>query len=212
MFSVHIILIHFDKHSLDLGRDTWLAPVGFKRSISGPRPKKVVHHWPYMYLWCHLWIHLSSYLYINTSVHPPYPESVVGSAAYLDTPFPGDRHRWPAGTAVGNNPPGYLDPFVGESSCLWSKWSISVAVDSDDDFRFRSGVKIPTLAAPGASEWHDNGLAFWWSAPVDVARRPLLGEGTLGQNATLDRLWRISPRVNWVDTPRDLGEQDGSSR
>ena len=28
----------------DFGRDTCLAPEGFKRSISGPQPKKVVHH------------------------------------------------------------------------------------------------------------------------------------------------------------------------
>src|SRR6218665_1209228 len=44
-FTVHIIFIHFDKHSSDLGLDTCLAPEGFNRSISGPRPKKVVHHW-----------------------------------------------------------------------------------------------------------------------------------------------------------------------
>src|SRR6218665_2128961 len=43
-FTVHIIFIHFDKHSPDQGCDTCLAPEGFKRSISGPRPKKVVHH------------------------------------------------------------------------------------------------------------------------------------------------------------------------
>jgi len=40
-----IILINFYKHSCSLGRDTCLAPEGFKRSICGPRPKKVVHHW-----------------------------------------------------------------------------------------------------------------------------------------------------------------------
>src|SRR6218665_1485809 len=43
-FTVHIIFINFDRHSLDLGRGICLAPEGFKRSISGPRPKKVVHH------------------------------------------------------------------------------------------------------------------------------------------------------------------------
>src|SRR6218665_1314059 len=40
-FTVHIILINFDKHSLDLGRDTCLAPERLKRSISGPRPKRL---------------------------------------------------------------------------------------------------------------------------------------------------------------------------
>ena len=44
-FTVHIIFLNFDKHSSELGCDTCLAPKGFKRSISGPRPKKVVHHW-----------------------------------------------------------------------------------------------------------------------------------------------------------------------
>src|SRR6218665_1267833 len=39
-----IILINFYKHSCSLGRDTCLAPEGFKRSICGPRPKKAVHH------------------------------------------------------------------------------------------------------------------------------------------------------------------------
>jgi len=43
-FTVHMIFIHFDKHSSDLGLDTCLATEGFKRSISGPRPKMVVHH------------------------------------------------------------------------------------------------------------------------------------------------------------------------
>jgi len=43
-FTVHIIFVHFDKHSSDLGLDTCLAPEGFKRWISGPRPEKVVHH------------------------------------------------------------------------------------------------------------------------------------------------------------------------
>ena len=40
-FTVHIISIHFDKHSSDLGRDTCLAPEEFMRSISGPWPKKL---------------------------------------------------------------------------------------------------------------------------------------------------------------------------
>jgi len=37
------IFIYFDKQSPDLVRDTCLAPKEFKRSISSPRPKKVVH-------------------------------------------------------------------------------------------------------------------------------------------------------------------------
>src|SRR6218665_1336805 len=45
VFTVHITFINFDKHSPDLGRYTCLAPERFKRSICGPRPKKVVHHW-----------------------------------------------------------------------------------------------------------------------------------------------------------------------
>src|SRR6218665_2383070 len=44
-FTVHIIFINFDNHSPDFGRETCLAPEGFKRSFSGPWPKKVVHHW-----------------------------------------------------------------------------------------------------------------------------------------------------------------------
>ena len=44
-FTVHIVFINFDNHSPDLGRETCLAPEGFKRSFSGPWPKKVVHHW-----------------------------------------------------------------------------------------------------------------------------------------------------------------------
>jgi len=36
-------------HSLDISynfyRHTCLAPEAIKKSISGPRPKKVVHHW-----------------------------------------------------------------------------------------------------------------------------------------------------------------------
>src|SRR6218665_367600 len=44
VFTVHITFIYFDKHSPDLGRYTCLAPERFKRSICGPRPKKVVHH------------------------------------------------------------------------------------------------------------------------------------------------------------------------
>src|SRR6218665_728890 len=43
-FKVNIIFINVDDHSPDLGRDTCLASEGFQRSISGPRPKKVVHH------------------------------------------------------------------------------------------------------------------------------------------------------------------------
>src|SRR6218665_1432197 len=42
-FTVHIILKICYKHSRDLRRDTCLAPEGFKRSICGPRLKKVVH-------------------------------------------------------------------------------------------------------------------------------------------------------------------------
>jgi len=44
VFTVHITFINFDKHWPDLGRYTCLAPERFKRSICGPRPKKVVHH------------------------------------------------------------------------------------------------------------------------------------------------------------------------
>ena len=47
--TVHIIFITFDKHSPDLGRDTCLAPEGFKRLFNGPRPEKFVHHW-YIYI------------------------------------------------------------------------------------------------------------------------------------------------------------------
>ena len=43
-FTMRIIFIYFDKHSPNLGRDTCLAPEEFQRSISGPWPKKVVHH------------------------------------------------------------------------------------------------------------------------------------------------------------------------
>jgi len=32
-------------HLNELYRHTCLAPEGIKKSISGPRPKKVVHHW-----------------------------------------------------------------------------------------------------------------------------------------------------------------------
>jgi len=43
---MHISFIYFDKHSPNLGHDTCfcLAPEEFQRSISGPWPKKVVHH------------------------------------------------------------------------------------------------------------------------------------------------------------------------
>jgi len=44
-FTVHIILVNFNKHTPDLVRDTCLALEGVKRSISGPWLKKVVHHW-----------------------------------------------------------------------------------------------------------------------------------------------------------------------
>jgi len=48
-FTVNIIFINFDKHSLDaaykLYRHTCLAPEEIKKLISGPRPEKVVHHW-----------------------------------------------------------------------------------------------------------------------------------------------------------------------
>src|SRR6218665_1961510 len=44
---LNIIFIHFDMHSLDVSYNyghTCLAPEGIRTSISGPRPKKVVHH------------------------------------------------------------------------------------------------------------------------------------------------------------------------
>src|SRR6218665_950185 len=47
-FTVHIIFINFEKLSPNLRRetrDTCLAPECFERSIRGPWPKKVVHHW-----------------------------------------------------------------------------------------------------------------------------------------------------------------------
>src|SRR6218665_800958 len=48
-FTVNIIFIyiHFDIHSFDVNyyRHTYLAPERIKKSISGPRPKKIVHHW-----------------------------------------------------------------------------------------------------------------------------------------------------------------------
>jgi len=49
-FTVTISFINFDKHLFDsctcmLYRLTWLAPEKIKKSISGPRTKKVVHHW-----------------------------------------------------------------------------------------------------------------------------------------------------------------------
>jgi len=45
--TVNIIFIHFDMHSFDISyyRHTCLAPEEIKKSISGPQPKKVVHHW-----------------------------------------------------------------------------------------------------------------------------------------------------------------------
>jgi len=46
-FTLNIIFINFDKHSFDtckLYRHTCLAPEAIKKSISGPRQKKVVHH------------------------------------------------------------------------------------------------------------------------------------------------------------------------
>jgi len=46
-FTVSIIFINFDKHSFKCNtcRHTCLAPEEIKKLISGPRPKKVVHHW-----------------------------------------------------------------------------------------------------------------------------------------------------------------------
>jgi len=47
-FTVNIIFINFDKHSFDtckLYHHTCLGPKEIKKSISGLRPKKVVHHW-----------------------------------------------------------------------------------------------------------------------------------------------------------------------
>ena len=52
-FNVNIIFINFDKHSFDIGpiynvyaisSHTYLTPEGTRKSNSGPRPKKVVHH------------------------------------------------------------------------------------------------------------------------------------------------------------------------
>ena len=43
-FTVQDVFINFDRHSPDLGRDTYLAPEGLKWSISSPWSKKVVHH------------------------------------------------------------------------------------------------------------------------------------------------------------------------
>jgi len=47
-----------------LGRDTCLAPKGVRRSICGPRPKKVVHHCYRRYL-------NMSYIAVVVSSEPP---------------------------------------------------------------------------------------------------------------------------------------------
>ena len=44
-FTVQIIFRNFAKHLPDLDLDICLIPDGFKRSICGPWPKQVVHHW-----------------------------------------------------------------------------------------------------------------------------------------------------------------------
>jgi len=47
-FTVNIIFINFDKHSFDISYiSSYLfgPPEEIRKSISGPRPKKVVHHW-----------------------------------------------------------------------------------------------------------------------------------------------------------------------
>src|SRR6218665_885829 len=43
-FTLHSIFMHFDKHSPDSSRDTYLAQKGFRRPTSGPWTKKDVHH------------------------------------------------------------------------------------------------------------------------------------------------------------------------
>ena len=112
--TVNIIFIYFDIWH-EIHRHTCLAPEGTKKSISGPRPKKVVHHCTILSVLMHIYIStcLHTYIHTCTLIHSVILETSIAPLQETTTercsqPTQGQRRRtserckiWKGGPSEG---------------------------------------------------------------------------------------------------------------